>query len=225
MTCIVVGTKVFDCNTPDDPLNQRVYHFLELTHAVSRAGSEWGRSPSDNLGLFQSDYLFEAVIDTISFIDIASAVRDLPASVSDSLAFLGFTSVSGGRTSGDAPVEAIFDSNTSAGMVVYVSSSGHVDLAQADAVSTATPIGLALTDVLATEIGQYKPEGQVSLSDWTAIIGSTFLTAGAIYFLSETTAGGMSTTPPNTGGETIVRIGRAITTTTIDIEIAQPVLL
>lgn len=226
MTCIVVGTKVFDCSTPDDPLTQRVYHFLGLTDDVNRAGSEWGRSPTTNLGLFQSDYFVESLSNTLVLIDTAAAVRDLPALASNVVSFGENVTTSGGRIVGDTtPISAIFDSNTSAGMVVYVSSNGHVDLARADVVGTSAGVGLALSAVTATQVGEYKPEGQITLSDWTAVTGTTTLSAGAIYFLSETTAGQMTTTPPTLSGETILRVGRALTDTQFDIEIAQPVLL
>ena len=69
------------------------------------------------------------------------------------------------------------------------------------------------------------PEGQITKSDWTSVTGSATLTPGAVYFLSVSTAGGLTTAPPYELGETVVRVGRALSTTTLDIEISQPVLL
>ena len=225
MSCVQVGTKVFDCSKVEDPLCQDIHDYLNLSQSVERDGTEWNRSLSDDLGLFQSDYLFESPSSTLSLVDSAVGNLDLPESLTSTLVFSEIVSVAGGRQAFDTPIDAIFDSNTVPGQVVYVSGDGTVDLAQADAVGTSTAIGIALTTTSATEQGQYRAEGQVEVSNWTAITGTALLTPGSIYFLSTTVAGGLTTTAPSTAGETIVRVGRALTTTRLDIEIAQPVLL
>jgi len=126
---------------------------------------------------------------------------------------------------GGTPISAIFDSNTSEGMIIYISGDGNVDLARADVISTSRAVGFATEDVLATVTGTYITEGQIEKTDWTSVIGTTLLTPGAVYFLDETTEGTMSTTAPEVTGESSVRLGRALTTEIFDIEISQPVLL
>ena len=53
----------------------------------------------------------------------------------------------------------------------------------------------------------------------------TGLTPGKYYFLSATTPGGVSDTPPNTAGHIAQRLGVAISDTTIDVEIDDPIEL
>ena len=53
----------------------------------------------------------------------------------------------------------------------------------------------------------------------------TGLTPGSYYFLSATTPGGVSSTPPNTSGYLAQRVGVAVSTTTIDVEIGDPIEL
>lgn len=189
---------------------------------------------SDNLSLLQpiSDFYSEIVADPISFsqLIVKELCIDRPLTdalgITDSFVYSGTADapVTGGG-GGSTPISAVFDSTTLQGMVVYVPSDGHAELAQADAVATSGAIGLAEFDVTATNTGTYLTEGQVSRNDWTLVTGTFSLTPGAVYFLSTSLAGGMSTTPPSVVGETIVRIGRAASLTVLDIEISQPILL
>lgn len=204
---------------------------ISLADAVSRAGSIWTRALVDNVALVQSfsDFYNESLVDTLLLADASLRSVDRPAAgssimtISDSLVYTG---TAGGSVGGpvDNP-EGIFDSAADEGMVLYVPSSGHVDLAQANNVLTAGAIGLAFADTVITATGDYMPEGQITKADWTSVTGSVTLTPGAVYFLSISTAGGLTATPPSAAGETVVRIGRALSTTTLDIEISQPILL
>ena len=219
---------------PSSPVpTKSLTDYLVFNQDVSLAGSIYNALLEDDLLIEQnfSDFFGETIADPISFTQqIAKELCiDRPLTealgITDSFVYSGTADapVTGGG--GSTPISAIFDSTTLQGMVVYVPSDGHAELAQSDAVSTSGAIGLAEFDVTATNTGTYLTEGQISRNDWTSITGATSLTPGAVYFLSTSLAGGMSTTPPSTVGETIVRIGRAASLTVLDIEISQPVLL
>jgi hypothetical protein len=122
-------------------------------------------------------------------------------------------------------VQAVFDSAALIGFAVYVSSSGHVDNAQADDISTSGVIGLCVADVEAGNASVFQTEGTIHRDDWTAVVGTASLSSGALYFLDKTTPGHISTTAPEDGGECVVSVGRAIDANTLDIEIAPPILL
>ena len=51
------------------------------------------------------------------------------------------------------------------------------------------------------------------------------LDAGDLYFLSPTTAGAITLTPPSTAGQAVVRLGEAATATSLAIQIEPPIKL
>lgn len=110
------------------------------------------------------------------------------------------------------------NSNASAitiGQPVYVDGAGSVDLADASARTTSNVVGLVYDASIATTAtgNIMMNDGAVLTSaDWTAVVGSTTLTAGAEYFLSET-AGQLTTTPVTTSGGVVVLVGIAVSTT------------
>ena len=215
-------THVWDNFDPSSVVpTKMVTDYLEATHVVSRAGSIWVRDLESVMSVEQSysDFYAESVTDPMSVTDEALGPVDRPSDVTDAMSVTHSWTRTGGTTT--PPPSAIFESNTSKGMVVYVSGDGYVDLADSTAAGTATAIGLARTAVTAGDTGKFQTDDQFTLLDWTAVTGGATLTPGAVYYL--TTAGGMSATPPSSGS--IVRIGLATTTTTMDIEIARPVLL
>ena len=122
----------------------------------------------------------------------------------------GFQGTSGGG--GSVTMEAIFDSNTLKGQVVYISGDGHVDLAQANAGATATAVGIAIQDVTAGQSGEYIPVGPVSCETWS-------LTPGTVYYLDPSTLGGMTATYPTTPGHFVVILGAASTPTQLNTSI------
>lgn len=183
------------------------------------------------MALTQAEYWVEPLMaHALGITDSAGSTVDRINSLSDSLGITDsfvYSGTAGGGTGGGGPteIEAIFDSNTSKGMAVYISSDGHVDLAKSDAVSTSGAVGLANEDVTATATGKYQTEGQVEKTDWTSVTGSASLSPGVVYFLSKDTEGLLTTVAPIVVGESVVRVGTALTSTNFDIEIAQPVLL
>ena len=93
-------------------------------------------------------------------------------------------------------------------------------LAKADAAATSNPFGLVVNTIITGASGNVATDGMFTLTtaQWNTITGgSSGLTAGANYFLSATTAGGLTTTPPSTVGQYVVRVGQALSTTTMAI--------
>jgi len=117
------------------------------------------------------------------------------------------------------------DQDLLAGQPVYMKGTGHLGLAQADASGTSTVVGLAVEDKLTGFACPYVFQNKLTLADWTAVIGAATLTIGAIYYLSASTAGMLTTTAPTAVGEYVCRVGMAISTTTLAIEIDPKILL
>ena len=70
-----------------------------------------------------------------------------------------------------------------------------------------------------------KPAGQ-SVKVFTAgIVATSGLNAGDLYFLSPSTAGAITLTPPSSAGQAVVRVGEASTATQFAIRIAPPIKL
>jgi hypothetical protein len=234
--CINVSSSVFECCHPADPLNQRVFDYLDgtstvnLTDSVSRAGSIYNRTVTQSIGFTQlvSEWYRDSGTHAIGFTQVVVATVDRPASASHTIGFTHSFTAAGTcihPPTGVEEVPATFDSDTKKGMAVYASGSGTVDLAQADAAATARCVGLATADVAAAGVGAYQTEGTITQSDWTLVTGSATLTPGVYYYLSESTPGQLTTTAPTTITEYVVAVGRALSTTQLDIEIAQPILL
>ena len=113
-------------------------------------------------------------------------------------------------TNGDAGAHALGDA-------VYISAADTAMLALADAAGTKSAVALALGAVSAAAVGNYQLDG--------VIVGLSGLTPGAVYYLSDTVPGGMSTTPPSTTGRFVVRLGIAKSATEFLIRIERAVKL
>jgi hypothetical protein len=63
-------------------------------------------------------------------------------------------------------------------------------------------------------------------AQWDAVAGTTGgLTPGTVYFLGAATAGTLTSTAPSTTGQFVVRVGRAISSTKLDLMIMAPIKL
>ncbi len=91
---------------------------------------------------------------------------------------------------------------------VYVSAADTVLIADANAESTSRVIGFAVASASAAASVTIRSKG--------VLTGFTGLTAGARYYLSETT-GGITATPPTTASANIIMVGYAKSTTALDI--------
>lgn len=115
------------------------------------------------------------------------------------------------------------------GMPVYVSAANTVKKAQANASGTMDILGLVRdTSVAASASASIQTDGQITATttQWDAVTGGTGgLTAGTVYYVSPTTAGQLTSTAPITAGQFVIRVGRALSTTVLDISIMQPIAL
>jgi hypothetical protein len=106
------------------------------------------------------------------------------------------------------------------GTPVYLSGSGQVKSAMANAAGTSFVIGLSKLETVASNAATVEVQLQGLLTatsaQWDAVTGgSGGLTDGARYFLSNTNAGRLTSTAPTTSGSFVVPIGWALGTTSL----------
>ena len=109
------------------------------------------------------------------------------------------------------------------GQPVYVKATGHVALAVANNAGTASAVGFAVTAAEPTFTVNFLTEGKLTLVDWTAVAGTASLAPGNAYYLDAATAGKITNVVPASGY--VVRLGRATSAVTLDIEIEPSVRL
>jgi hypothetical protein len=126
------------------------------------------------------------------------------------------------------------DENISAGMAVYVkktSTAGHFAKAFAEGTDSAlcNIIGLCKADATSGNPAKVVNNTNLTLATWTAVLvgGSATLTVGNTYYVAYGTSeeGLLTDTPPSTVGQYLIPIGKAITTTTMSIEIGHIIAL
>ena len=122
-----------------------------------------------------------------------------------------------------APLQVGFDAtafeNVTEGDALYMrTSDGQVGKATAsDGTSeAATVVGFANATASANTTVKVIVVGLKTISG---------LDAGDLYFLSPSTAGAITLTPPSSAGQAVVRLGEAATTTTLAIQIEPPIKL
>lgn len=133
----------------------------------------------------------------------------------------GVTTIVGGG--GGTPF--IAEGNILKGHALIVSSAGHCSPGLADVMATAAVVGLATSDVADGMAGLMLGGGSLELEDWSPVTGSASLSPGVAYYLSTTIPGGLTITPPDDDDLVVVFIGRALSTTVLSIEIANPIQL
>lgn len=123
-------------------------------------------------------------------------------------------------TNGEASAIAV-------GKAVYISSGDTVKLANANAAATKNVVGLVFdTSINSAASGSVAVAGSVvaTTTQWDAVTGqSGGLTPGAKYYLSNATAGNLTTTAPTTGF--VAPIGLALSTTKMVMNIGPTVKL
>jgi hypothetical protein len=117
------------------------------------------------------------------------------------------------------------DQNVFKGQPLYIKPSQHLDLAVASSLSTSGVIGLAVMDANTATSVDYISSGLLERQDWTAIVGSTNLSAGAIYYLSPNNAGHLTTTAPTSIGQVVAEVGRAMSNQVLNVEIQPSIVL
>ena len=122
-----------------------------------------------------------------------------------------------------APLQVGFDAtafeNVSESDALYMrTSDGQVGKASAadGTVENATVVGFANAAATANSIVKVIVVGIKTMSG---------LDAGDLYFLSPSTAGAITLTPPSSAGQAVVRLGEAATTTSFAIQIEPPIKL
>lgn len=164
-------------------------------------------------------------------IDLATVVT---AGTYSSVTVDAYGRVTGGTATGTTPTQSVGISmsngeaaSISIGQPVYVSAAGQVKKAVANATGTKDVMGLVFdTTIASAAAGNMVSDGILTATStqWDAVTGQTGgLTAGAIYYLSNVTAGGLTTTAPSTGF--ICRIGLALSATQMQLRIGTPVQL
>lgn len=113
------------------------------------------------------------------------------------------------------------------GRAVYISAGDTVRLANANAAGTKNVVGLVFdTSINAAASGSVAVAGSVTATtgQWDTVTGQTGgLTSGSIYYLSNTVAGGLTTTAPSTGY--VAPVGLALSTTKMVINIGPTIRL
>ena len=84
-----------------------------------------------------------------------------------------------------------------------------------DTVDKAGCIGFAETSKLTGETVRVLTHGQLATSG---------LTVGSDYYLSDSSAGGITTTPPSGSGKYLVRVGRASSTSQLIVKLEAPMV-
>jgi hypothetical protein len=177
---------------------------------------------SQTLSLSQSDYWVDTASDAMVLAQTLSHDKQRPLAASSSVAFVSSVSASGGKFQ-EPILEVTADGIVLAGQAIYIKSSGHAAVADADVSSTeASVAGIAVSGGGGITSGPllYRTDGHIYLEDWTDATGSADLTPGAPYYLS-TTAGYITSTPPTGDGEWVVKVGRAINARLLDIELGE----
>lgn len=137
----------------------------------------------------------------------------------------------------DAPVSSSIEvtlnnSNPSAinkCQVLYSDGPGTVDLARANSINTAHVVGFcAQNGITQNSPAIIHMEGilEATTEEWTAVVEeNSTISGGVVYYLSPTTAGKITDTPPSTVGQMVVRVGIAISTTLFRVMIEPPIRL
>lgn len=110
---------------------------------------------------------------------------------------------------------------------VYISAASTFNKAAANASGTTKVIGFAQDAITSAATGWIQTDGILAgtTGEWDAVAGTTGgLSAGTDYFLSAS-AGLITATAPSTSGNYVVKVGRAISTTEMEISISDSILL
>lgn len=115
------------------------------------------------------------------------------------------------------------------GTPVYNDANDGVKKAQANAVGTKNVLGLVSDVTVATgQPAAITTAGiqSATTAQWDAVAGTSGgLTKDTIYYLDPATAGKITATAPTTVGQFVVQLGKALSTTELNINIQKDILL
>lgn len=210
----------------------QLYTPLELGDAASFVG-DFQHSADSDLGLddvagYHNNHADDPGASSLSLADGAGFNWERPRGLSDALAlYQHLHIILDGFHPPTNTIETLTAGETiNVGMAVYVPSSNTANLSTANSNGgiEAFPVGLANSHATAGDDVLVRCEGSIYQDDWTLTTGTTLLTVGAWYFLSDT-PGMLTTTAPSTNNHTIIRVGRALTEKLFDIEISDGIVL
>ena len=98
---------------------------------------------------------------------------------------------------------SVADEAMTAGDVVYVTSEGHIGLADASDAAKYEPAGIILQDCVAGQTVLWSAGGVVKIEDWG-------LTPDRLYFLDASTPGGLVLTPVDAEDNAAIIVGKAL---------------
>ena len=127
---------------------------------------------------------------------------------------------------GSGAVTAETDDALVPGSPVYAKSNGHFGLALATAFPQTRFAGFSRTTTAPTFAAEVVTGGPLELTpaEWDTVTSQVGgLTPGSVYFLSTTVAGTITTIPPSNLFS--VKVGKAITPTTLDVDPRNPIKL
>ena len=86
-------------------------------------------------------------------------------------------------------------------------------------------LGISIVDIEPDQDVIYVVQGQLTLTDWTNVVGYTELIPGAFYYLSMLVVGCLTAVAPVSVDDVIVQVGRAQSKETLSIDIETPIYL
>lgn len=203
--------------------------WLGLSDDAEQNG-DWDREASSTMLLdtdtdYHNNHGEDPATETLNITDLASSVWDFNRSATHNVTFSDAVHVAkDGVESIVSEYNLTANETINVGQPVFVSANNTVNLADASTLNTSHVLGLAVTDASTNTAVQVLSDGKVERNDWTSIVGTSNLVAGATYYLG-TTAGKMTTAPPTGDNEHVVRCGTAVSATKFDIEINEVAIL
>jgi hypothetical protein len=125
----------------------------------------------------------------------------------------------------DSLIQLEADEDILAGQPLYLKQNGKVALANGSSISNAKVIGLASITAKDNFTVNILNEGMLSLDDWTDITGSNDLTVGLEYYLNTSGVGLLTVTAPTAIGEYVKKVGLALSSRVMLINISILVTL
>jgi hypothetical protein len=86
-------------------------------------------------------------------------------------------------------------------------------------------VGLAQTAIAATFAGLVQAAGLFTLADWSLVPGTVTLSAKGLYFLDPVNPGMLTLAVPTTVGQVCQLVGEAVASDTMNLLMAEPILL
>ena len=115
------------------------------------------------------------------------------------------------------------------GMPIYASAADTVKRAQANGKATSRLAGVGYDSTIASSgVGNIAQSGVLiaTTGQWDAVANTAGgLIFNTVYFVDPATPGKITSTPPTTVGQCVVVVGTAISSTELELQIGQPILL